>query len=168
MFRVGSTPVSGSSHPSFAVRKTFSREMFTRQKLRTSTRIENIYSRAQEAVSENLFEGILSAMHVYVRLDDLELARIPKTGPVLVVCNRPFGILDGAVLGAVLRRVRPDVKLLAHNVLRKITNLRENSAQSLNDCCFYVDPFGGRNSHSTNATSLLGCARWLRSRSSYR
>ena len=51
-----------------------------------------------------------------VRYDAASLAAIPKTGPVVVVANHPYGVLDGLVFGetflltqpvAVLRRLVP-------------------------------------------------------------
>ncbi|MEM7614398.1 MAG: 1-acyl-sn-glycerol-3-phosphate acyltransferase [Pseudomonadota bacterium] len=42
------------------------------------------------------------------------LARIPKTGPAMVVCNHPTGIADGIILWSVLRQRRPDLFFFAN------------------------------------------------------
>jgi putative hemolysin len=38
------------------------------------------------------------------------LKAVPRTGPVLVVANHPFGLLDGAAPGVLLSQVRSDVR----------------------------------------------------------
>lgn len=46
------------------------------------------------------------------------LESIPRTGPLVVVANHPFGLLDGLVLGHILSGQRGgDFRILAHRVL---------------------------------------------------
>ncbi|MEM9269129.1 MAG: lysophospholipid acyltransferase family protein [Pseudomonadota bacterium] len=51
------------------------------------------------------------------------LANIPKEGPVVVISNHPYGILDGLVLGHILSQTRGDFRILAHRVFRKAEDL---------------------------------------------
>ncbi len=53
------------------------------------------------------------------------LDNIPKTGPVVLLSNHPYGILDGLMLGQILSRTRDDFKILAHRVFAKATDLDE-------------------------------------------
>ncbi|WP_298908718.1 lysophospholipid acyltransferase family protein [uncultured Aliiroseovarius sp.] len=48
---------------------------------------------------------------------------IPRDGPLIVVANHPYGILDGLVLGHILSRHRGDFRILAHQVFRKAEDL---------------------------------------------
>jgi putative hemolysin len=52
-----------------------------------------------------------------------DLAAIPRTGPVIVISNHPYGILDGLMLGYILSRTRGDFRILAHQVFRRAREL---------------------------------------------
>ncbi len=52
------------------------------------------------------------------RLDD-----IPRDGPLVVIANHPFGILDGLMMGLMLSRTRGDFRILANSVFRKSDDL---------------------------------------------
>lgn len=54
------------------------------------------------------------------RLDD-----IPTTGPLIVIANHPYGILDGLMMGHILSVVRGDFRILANSVFRKAEDLNK-------------------------------------------
>jgi len=52
------------------------------------------------------------------------LENIPQTGPLIVVANHPYGILDGLMMGRILSERRGgDFKVLANHVFRKSPDL---------------------------------------------
>jgi putative hemolysin len=51
------------------------------------------------------------------------LDNIPKDGPLIVIANHPYGILDGLMLGHILSETRGDFRILAHQVFRKAEDL---------------------------------------------
>jgi putative hemolysin len=124
------------------------------QRLLPMQRIEEIYRRAQQPVNRSLLENVLSEMRVRYQVADSDVSRIPTTGPVIVTSNHPFGILDGAIVGALLTRVREDVKVMTNFLLAGIPELREH--------CIFVDPFGSPESASLNRRALVQAIEWLR------
>ncbi|MBT3140673.1 acyltransferase [Phaeobacter gallaeciensis] len=51
------------------------------------------------------------------------LANIPLDGPVILIANHPYGILDGLMMGHILSQARGDFRILAHRVFRKAEDL---------------------------------------------
>ncbi len=83
--------------------------------------------------------------------DDLE--RIPQTGRAVVVSNHPFGGIEGVILGALLRSIRPDVKIMANFLLSRISEL--------NHVMLHVDPFGTTGATKRNVSALRETIRIL-------
>ena len=52
------------------------------------------------------------------------LANIPREGPLVVVANHPYGILDGLAMGRILSAARGDFRILAHVVFRRAEELK--------------------------------------------
>ncbi len=53
------------------------------------------------------------------------LENIPETGPLIIVSNHPYGILDGLMMGRILSERRGgDFKILANSVFRKSEDLK--------------------------------------------
>ena len=46
-----------------------------------------------------------------------DLANIPKEGPVILIANHPYGILDGLMLGHILSTTRGDFRILALSLI---------------------------------------------------
>jgi len=124
------------------------------EKFLPMNRIRELYQRAQQPINRSLLENVLTEMRVEYKVADSDIARIPTSGAVIVTSNHPFGILDGVIIGALLSRIREDVKIMANFVLAGIPELREH--------CIFVDPFGGKEAASRNRRGLADAVRWLR------
>jgi putative hemolysin len=117
--------------------------------------VRELYRRVRRSPVGFCLEGLLSEMQVELRVDAADVARIPATGPVVVVANHPFGMLDGAVLAVLLTRVRPDVKVMTNYLLRDVPERARH--------CIFVDPFQtGPASLSVNRRAIREAVAWLR------
>ncbi len=64
-------------------------------------------------------------MGIDVQTPPEEIARIPKTGPLVVVANHPHGLVDGMIMCELINRVRPDFKILTRSLLTGIPEVEE-------------------------------------------
>lgn len=74
---------------------------------------------------EEVDRAALKAFGLKVKLVHGAIENIPKTGPVMVVGNHPFGIVDGMVVASVLRGYRRDIKILAHQGISNLPQFAE-------------------------------------------
>lgn len=117
------------------------------------SRLLSVYLEARQGPADMFVERALNALRVNIVVEPQALAALPKTGPLIVVANHPHGALDGLVLAAALRRIRPDVKLLANCLLSRIPELRP--------ACFFVDPFERASATTRSLSGLRQARRWL-------
>jgi len=116
-------------------------------------RVRNLYRRVQRFPEGFQLERLLAEMRIHVRIDPVDQTRIPATGPVVVVANHPYGMLDGAILAVLLTRVRHDVKVLTNFLLSDIPELQQH--------CIFVDPFDTDRSGESNRRALREALAWL-------
>src|SRR5947209_14707465 len=75
------------------------------------SRLESLYQElAAPACGPFLCSRLLKRLQVRYRLSSEDRGQFPQTGATIIVANHPFGILDGAILLALLLSVRRDVK----------------------------------------------------------
>ena len=117
--------------------------------------VDNIYASACKLNPEKPFsDRILASMGVAFSYSETDLQGVPKTGPVVVVANHPFGGVEGIVLLSLLRRVRPDVRVMANYILHAIPEMRDDF--------IFVDPFGSTGSARANLKPIKECMAWLK------
>ncbi|WP_212524622.1 lysophospholipid acyltransferase family protein [Actibacterium sp. MT2.3-13A] len=75
------------------------------------------------AAGRDFWEVMVERYGLSLEVTGGSLSNIPAEGPVIVVANHPYGILDGLMMGHVLSRARGDFRILAHQVFRKAEEL---------------------------------------------
>ena len=116
-------------------------------------KVRDLYRRVQRSPEGFRLESLLAEMRVGLRVAAADEARIPASGPVVVVANHPYGVLDGAILTVLLTRVRPDVKVLTNFLLADVPELQRH--------CIFVDPFQTDRSVESNRRALREALAWL-------
>jgi len=122
-------------------------------KLAPVGKVRDLYRRVQRSPEGFRLESLLSEMRVGLRVGVADEARIPARGPVVVVANHPYGVLDGAILTVLLTRVRPDVKVLTNFLLEDVPELQRH--------CIFVDPFQTDRSAESNRRAVREALAWL-------
>ena len=116
-------------------------------------KVRDLYRRVQRSPEGFRLESLLAEMRVGLRVGAADEARIPASGPVVVVANHPYGVLDGAILALLLTRVRPDVKVLTNFLLADVPELQRH--------CIFVDPFQTDRSVESNRRAVREALAWL-------
>ena len=80
---------------------------------------------AEVAAGQDFWGVIVARYGLDLEIVAGTLESIPQTGPVVVVCNHPYGILDGLILGRIMSLRRGgDFRVLAHEIFRKAPDLQ--------------------------------------------
>ncbi|MCC5841358.1 MAG: lysophospholipid acyltransferase family protein [Opitutales bacterium] len=119
-------------------------------------KLEATYQRLLQSGTnpDDFFDRALRTLNLQVNYSGADLQKIPATGPVVLLSNHPYGGADGIALGAALRRVRPDCRLLVNYLLARIEGIGPSIIQ--------VDPFGGEGAAATNLRPIRDCMKWLK------
>lgn len=100
------------------------------------------------------FTKALQALNVEFEVDADDYRRVPETGSLLVVANHPFGGIDGIILGALLKQLRPDTKIMGNYLLRYVDGIRGSLIS--------VDPFDQNSSAQSNLSGMRQALKHLR------
>ena len=99
------------------------------ERLTGARHIERLYREKQaegwrDGEQRSFFHTAISALSLDVQYDADRLVRAPSQGPLVVVANHPFGVLDGIVMCALMERARPDFLVLTNSVLMRAPEMR--------------------------------------------
>ncbi|MDE2133369.1 MAG: lysophospholipid acyltransferase family protein [Alphaproteobacteria bacterium] len=75
-------------------------------------------------VGESFWDSAIRRLELNVTCNEAKLATWPKTGPLVVVCNHPYGVLDGLVICHLIARVRTDFRILTNSVLYRADEIK--------------------------------------------
>jgi putative hemolysin len=117
-------------------------------------KVRDLYRRVRQYPAGFGLENLLVEMRVDLRLDPADCARIPAQGPIVVVANHPYGMLDGAVLAVLLTRIRSDVRVVTNYLLHDVPELAQH--------CIFVDPFQSGPSTDVNRRAVREAMAWLK------
>jgi len=73
---------------------------------------------------ESFWAAALRSLELKLSYNEDALARLPKSGPLVVVANHPFGVLDGLIISYLISQVRDDFLVLTNSVLYQADEIR--------------------------------------------
>jgi putative hemolysin len=114
--------------------------------------VNELFAQAQPKQGIEFIDAILQGCGVEIEFDEKELSNIPATGSFIAIANHPYGGIEGLVLLKMLLMARPDAKLMANFILKKIPNL--------SDFFIAVNPFENIE-HSSSISGLKNTLQLL-------
>lgn len=73
---------------------------------------------------ESFWDAAINKLRLKIDLNEQDLSEIPRTGPVIIVANHPFGVLDGLMVCWLISRVRNDFKVLTNALLNRAEEIK--------------------------------------------
>lgn len=73
---------------------------------------------------ETFWQAAVRSLQLNVTFNKDALGEIPTTGPVIIVANHPFGVLDGLVICWLIAHVRKDFKVLTNALLNRAEEIK--------------------------------------------
>ncbi len=110
------------------------------------SKLNRLYGQIADKQGIEFVDELIKILEIKYEFDADELRKVPKTGPFIVVANHPFGGLDAILLIKILSLVRPDVKVMANFLLKKI--------DPISDFFLPVNPFESRKASSSDFAGI--------------
>jgi len=106
--------------------------------------VNEVFEKAEHLQGEAFIDKILQIIGITIDYDESELKNFPKKGAFIAIANHPYGGIEGLMLLKIMCLARPDSKLMANFLLKKIPNL--------SDYLIAVNPF----ENVENTSSISG------------
>lgn len=103
----------------------------------------------RDLADEPFFAAAVKLLQLDVQFDAGRLAQIPATGPLVIVANHPFGVLDGLLISWLVSLRRTDFKVLTNTVL--------DGAPEARDWILPIDFSGTREAQAVNIATRAEC-----------
>jgi putative hemolysin len=81
-------------------------------------------NQARPVPGESFWAAAVRHLALRVHTNRADLEALPRSGPLMVIANHPFGVLDGIVISHLISQVRPDFKILTNAVLYRAEEIR--------------------------------------------
>ena len=87
----------------------------------------NIYREYQKNPErwKSFWDGCVDLLKLDIDFDEEKIKKIPSEGPLMIVANHPFGVLDGLVICWLTSKIRSKFKVLTHSLLLRAPETKD-------------------------------------------
>ena len=115
--------------------------------------VNKLYDILKDKVGKDFFDSFVRERGLKYIVFEEDLARIPKTGPFILVSNHPLGAIDGILMTKILTEIRPDFKIMGNFLLEKI--------EPMKPYVISVNPFENRKELKSSSSGMRGSLKHL-------
>ena len=116
-------------------------------------KVNLMYDTIGHTEGKEFFEAFVEYRNLKYIVFEEDLAKIPKTGPFIVISNHPLGAIDGVLMIKILSELRPDFKVMGNFLLEKI--------EPMQPYVISVNPFEKRKDIYKSSTGMRGALEHL-------
>ena len=109
-------------------------------------KVNELYDILKDKVGKDFFDSFVRERGLQYIVFEEDLAKIPKTGPFILVSNHPLGAIDGILMAKILTEIRPDFKIMGNFLLEKI--------KPMEPYVIAVNPFENRKDLRSSTTGM--------------
>ena len=110
------------------------------------TKVNELYDKLKDKEGKDFFDSFVRERGLKYIVFEEDLAKVPKTGPFILVSNHPLGAIDGILMAKILTEIRPDFKVMGNFLLEKI--------KPMEPFVISVNPFENRKNLRNSATGM--------------